>query len=81
MKKRTQDKPAFPVVCNGDPGRGHNPGMTIRQYYAAQAPAGEMSAQSDSMQYTHGTAAQLADLCFAIADAMIAHEQKEAANA
>jgi hypothetical protein len=55
-------------------------GMTLRDYFAGQALAGELASQSESFLYKVGTdgATSAAKRAFEFADAMIAERDKTA---
>lgn len=59
--------PAFPNEC--PPG---STGMTLRDYFAAKAMQGELSAQCEETGHYAPDGKALADRCYAFADAMLA---------
>lgn len=80
------DKPAFPgknlthVGVDGEGYYQHEPGMTLRQWYAGMALLGLVNAKSSAIVHamvedTDYTAAQAtASIAFDMADAMIAND-------
>lgn len=63
--------PAFPVPTPGaTDGRTHDGGMTLRDWLAGQALAGELASQSDDQPWIK--VGSLAARCYEIADAMLA---------
>ena len=82
QQTRKRRGPAFPGVGIryngvGIPEKLFYPGMTLRQWYAGQALVGEL-ANSAEGPYLKTGSAELAKRCFLFADAMIAHEKREA---
>lgn len=80
MSEKNNGGPAFPIPVTE--GNHQNPwnisgGLSIRQYYAAQAMQGELAAQGDYYQWTKASSRDLASLCFRYADALIEFEQEE----
>lgn len=61
--------PAFPLLGDGPNAPCFNEGMTLRDYFAGQALK---SCSSGDYQYWR----DLADDCYAIADAMLASKEK-----
>lgn len=57
-----------------------NEGMTLLDYFAGQALAGELSAQTEAGWYDHDSnvadANKLAERCYTFAQAMLAHKRK-----
>ena len=51
-------------------------GMTLRQWYAGQAVAGQWRFRGNTEDSDSTTARKIAKTAFAIADAMIAHERR-----
>lgn len=71
--------PAFPVQpldAQGLPQMECHPGMTLRQWYAGKAMQGFVMSMKNDDKYE---AENIAIASFLVADAMIAHEAKEAA--
>ena len=64
MHNHSADPPAFPSGANRDPG------MTLRDWFAGQALAGERASETPDMCWGDDRAA-LADSCYADADAML----------
>ena len=61
--------PAFPILAEqADDGWAHV-GMSLRDYFAAKAMAGELA--SPSLSWGEGMAAQVARNAYAMADAML----------
>lgn len=81
MSKETGG-PAFPEVlavdAAGDIHAG-DPGMMLRDYFAAKAMQGELSSQSNDDDVTYDTIGDIKGLavwCYAMADAMLAERAK-----
>jgi hypothetical protein len=72
MSKINDGGPAFPMANATAPIQA---GITRRQYYAAAAAQGWIAKDRIQNPYTPGDLAFVAHTAFAIADAMIAHEQ------
>jgi hypothetical protein len=67
--------PAFPRLYPRSDEDGTN-GMTLRDYFAAKALSGELSAQGPDFAWMDAKADALAARCYLIADAMLkAREQ------
>jgi hypothetical protein len=86
MSKANDGGPAFPLPSEvgirhfNDPGA--YPGLSLRDWFAGKAMQGELSAQSDTAGfYPSSSASKLAEMCYAMADAMIAERAKEKPNA
>ena len=84
---RNDGGPAFPaermelvLILKGEPDQWHKveyPGMTLRQYYAGQALAGNLANhQLTWPKYP----VDLVEDCFKLADAMIAERNREEQN-
>ena len=74
MSKNTNDGgPAFPQTDDSWKGRNMNPpvpsGMSLRDWFAGQALAGEMATYLESSASDH--AAAIAKRCYTLADAML----------
>lgn len=70
--------PAFPIPLNpGESYQGHHiaDGMTLRDYFAAKAMQGIISAM-DSAQYNYTGADKVAEDAYAFADAMLKEREK-----
>lgn len=72
------DEPAFRVMppCDqhGALPQGYpfpGPGMTLRDYFAANVLQGEIASQTDDSVWLSTKADALAERCYAIADAML----------
>lgn len=75
MDTKQDGGPAFPV----DNPSGHHPGMSLRDYFAGQALAGELAAQSsETGEWASVNFRSLAERSYAIADAMLAEREKRA---
>lgn len=72
---------AFPTLENALDPRASKfvtyPGMTLRDYFAGQVLAGELSAQSEESGHYPDDSKLLADRCYALADAMIARRNSK----
>lgn len=64
--------PAFPLPFNRDPGMPGVNGISVRDWFAGQALAGEVASWQTSTNHPADHAAQLAVNMYRIADAMIA---------
>ena len=74
MTEKPENPPAFPsteTFLDGTHYTNH-PGMTLRDYFAAQALAGIMAAIPSTIRYEE---ADVAKDCYALADAMLARRE------
>lgn len=70
--------PAFPFKCQGaTTAPEFYYGMTLRDYFAAQALNGYLAGRNST--HVSSRCNDVADACYAYADAMLAARQKEAA--
>ena len=73
MNQHNNGGPAFPVIDHLTRERvvSAHPGMTLRDYFAAKAMQGELSAQCEESGHYAPDGKALADRCYAFADAML----------
>ena len=70
--------PAFPFEFRSpNTGQEVYPGMTLRDYFAAQALNGYLAGRNST--HVSSRCNDVADACYAYADAMLAAREKEAA--
>ena len=75
MSKRCEDESAFPFVCQDlSKFQCHDPGMTLRAYFAGEAMAGMVSNPAPVGEMD---AEKVARIAVALADAMIAELERE----
>lgn len=72
----SKDTPAFPNSVQPD-FQFAEPGMSLRQWYAGMALASMIGDAAPVASTREGSLSLLAEQCFAIADAMLAHEESE----
>ena len=77
MSDKPSNPPAFACASND----GHQSGMTLRDYFAGQALAGELASQgSDTGEWPDNHADDLAKRCYFLADAMLKEREQSEVN-
>lgn len=67
---------AFPLQASEYGNHGSEPGMTLRDYFAAQAMIALHCSEERGGQWNEGSSAICARNCYKLADAMLAARQK-----